>query len=41
LPFGTDIAEELAVAIAFERIKMPKRRVNWNFLKFIARIESY
>jgi hypothetical protein len=24
-----------------ERIKMPKRGVNWAFLKFIARIESY
>jgi hypothetical protein len=24
-----------------ERIKMPKRGVNWAFLKFIARIKSY
>jgi hypothetical protein len=24
-----------------ERVKMPKRRVNWSFLKFIARIKSY
>jgi hypothetical protein len=29
------------VYIDCERIKMPKRGVNWTFLKFIARIKSY
>jgi hypothetical protein len=28
-------------AAVTERIKMPKRGVNWAFLKFIARIKSY
>jgi hypothetical protein len=32
---------EVNMVCNLERIKMPKRGVNWAFLKFIARIKSY
>jgi hypothetical protein len=32
--------EVMIVGVMIERIKMPKRGVNWAFLKFIARIKS-